>query len=85
MYQIFRLGCAETTVAADEAGPETADTDSTAEAGTTADGPEGGKSTGVAAIGVDPLGVATLIEELLLESISRFSRFKSPRSSDATW
>jgi hypothetical protein len=79
MYQIFRFGGAGATAAADETGPEIADAGSTAGAeggGTTlADGPEG----------LDPVGVDTLTEELLPESISRFNRFRSPRISDATW
>ena len=72
--------------AAEEAGPETTAAGCAAEVegasgggATTEDSPEGVESTATA------LGVDTLTDELLPESISRFNRFKSPRNSDATW
>ena len=83
MYHFFRLAGTGVTAAGKEDGPEIAD------AGFTAKADDGG---GVAADGVTDCpegvgsaGVATLTDELLPESISRFNRFRSPRISDATW
>jgi hypothetical protein len=83
MYQRFRPAGAGARAAGEEGAPETADAGCTAGAEDGApnpEGPEGIESTGVATLGVD-----TLKDELLPESISRFSRFRSPRISDATW
>ena len=79
MYQRFRPVGAGAKTAAVEAVPEIADT------GATAEDEDGGAITGEGAEGVESTGVGTLTDELLPESISRFSRFKSPRISDATW
>ena len=77
MYQIFLPAGAGVKTAGAEAGPEIVD------AGATVEAEDAGAPT--ATVGVESTGVATLTDELLPESISRFSRFKSPRISDATW
>jgi len=73
-YHRFRPPGAAAT--GEEAGPEIAEAGCTAGAdGATADAPDdAGMST----------GSATLTDELLPESISRFNRFRSPRISEAT-
>jgi hypothetical protein len=76
MYQRFRLlGAA---APGDEAGLEIGEIGCTTGAeGATADAPD---ETGVIAG-----SAAALTDALFPESISRFSRFKSARISDATW
>jgi hypothetical protein len=78
MYQRFRRAVAGTDAEADETGPEMDGTGCIGGAG-------GGATTAEGAEGVESTGVATLTDELRPESSSRFSRFKSPRISDATW
>ena len=80
MYHFFRPTGAAT------AGDETELVD----AGCIAEDEGGGVATATGPEGVEPGGVGTLgvdrlKDELLPESISRFSRFRSPRISDATW
>src|SRR4051812_22562513 len=70
---------AATAAAGEEAGTEMA------AAGCTAEADEDAAIVADSPDGVDSVGVVTLTDELLPESISRFNLFKSPRNSDATW
>ena len=73
---------AATGAGSEGAEPDKVELDGGAAFGAAALGPV---APGVVPLGVAELGVAELIDELRPESISRFKRFRSPRSSDATW